>query len=210
MNNDSLNFNSKIEIIFVIDGGKIDYSKELKKIKSMILSNIDLKIFCSKKNLGQLHATVFGILMAEGERIVTYDVDHYKIDNIFLQTLKVTTDDFILYSLDEANKPIARKVGASIYHFIHKIFLKKINLKGSSIRNIKKKYLDKISFYVKNNYILLDHYLILHTNSIKEIKIASVYSNSSYSLYKLTELFLSNILARVTKKTLNLNTYKKL
>lgn len=148
--------------------------------------------------------------MAEGERIVTYDVDHYKIDNIFLQTLKVTTDDFILYSLDEANKPIARKVGASIYHFIHKIFLKKINLKGSSIRNIKKKYLDKISFYVKNNYILLDHYLILHTNSIKEIKIASVYSNSSYSLYKLTELFLSNILARVTKKTLNLNTYKKL
>lgn len=51
MNNDSLNFNSKIEIIFVIDGGKIDYSKELKKIKSMILSNIDLKIFCSKKIL---------------------------------------------------------------------------------------------------------------------------------------------------------------
>lgn len=97
------------ELIFVIDGCKEEYALEVK------LQNYPFwKVVYLKKNYGQNTATLCGLALTNGEKIITMDADMYAIDNLFNTTIPFS-EELIYGEIVYNKRRFYRRVGTLVH-----------------------------------------------------------------------------------------------
>lgn len=105
------------ELIFVIDGCKEEYALEAKLHKYP-----SWKVVYLKKNFGQNTATLCGLALTSGEKIITMDADMYTIDNLFNTTFPFS-EELVYGELFYTQKHFYRRVGSLAHSWMVKQML---------------------------------------------------------------------------------------
>lgn len=210
----SYNFNYEtVELIFVVDGGNTNYEEIIANFKDNAIKLNSISLHTSQINYGQYIATIFGLLKAKGEKIITLDIDHYSLTNIWSSLFsEVSLEyDLVLFELiGDRNKKISRTFGS---FFLNRLIKRRTNNKikdgrvGSSLKIINSNYLNTIKPMLINNPYQMDLILINNTDKFKFKNIVNKDLDSSYTFVKLTELFINIFINKKPKFDIS-NTYQ--
>lgn len=175
------------EIIFVNDGSIDNTWNKLVEINKQ---NGSARIVNLSKNFGQQNATWCGINLSKSDYVFTLDDDYiYTLDDInsLISTLKSSDADVVYGHLNDSNKGLIKKTGATLWkisvksHNAHKTEL------GTSIRLFKKDLIFKEHHHIFITNI--DEQIDWNTDIKKHIKLAERSSQRKESSYKRLNLF---------------------
>lgn len=169
-----------IELIFVVDGCAEKYD-------FILFEDYKLKIIVLDTNIGQIKATIKGMLVAENDYIVTVDQDVNLYNSLLTKLIEQKNEcDIVYIDLLYKKRKFYRKIGSFIMKVLFYIKSnKRIFRNGSSYRKISKPFFDSISDGIKNTYNI-DMFLLNNYRTISFIPYTTSEDNkSSYSLIKL-------------------------
>jgi len=191
---------SQYEVIFVDDGSQDKSWQVLKKIK---VKYKNVKIIKFTRNFGQHNALFCAFKYTQGKYIITLDDDLQKPPEEILKLINALKEnpqvDGVLGVPKKRKDNILRKWGSLLIDLTNSIIFKKpLHLKPSSFRLIKKQIINKILKANQNNPNPVVGPLLFQTTlNLINIKVKHdkrKYGKSQYSLTKIINLSLSNII----------------
>jgi glycosyltransferase involved in cell wall biosynthesis len=174
------------ELIFVNDRSPDNSVQLIQEVKKQLPDSIVLVDL--KRNIGQYAATIVGLYIAKGNKIITMDADFYPVEKNFKNMIEnISPSTELIYGeLPDTHENSFRKSGSFLFNSLVKFSInKKVNSNGSSFRLVTRNFLNKVLPDI-HEPMMLDIYLINATTNLKFIPLSiDVSASSSYSLFKL-------------------------
>ncbi|MGM0378803.1 MAG: glycosyltransferase family 2 protein [Bacillota bacterium] len=179
----------KFEIICIDDGSKdksVDILKELKKRYK------NIKIVILEKNFGQQNAIFAGFNFVNGKNVITIDDDGQQDIKDILKIFDLLKKYDIVFGV-EKDKSLGQNFRDL---FFKKFFFKNGNLKVSSFRGFKNKFIKNI-LKTEYKFIYISALLLKEGQNIGNLIIKKkkrINGKSGYNLYKRIKLFINLVI----------------
>lgn len=180
------NINFDFEIICIDDGSKDRSIYILKRLKEKYKN---IKIVILERNFGQQNAIFAGLNFVNGENIITIDDDGQQDIKDILKIFDLLKKYDIVFGV-----PKDKSLGQNLRDlFFKKVFFKNKDLKVSSFRGFKSKFIKKI-LKVEYKFIYISALLLKENKNIGNLiinKKKRINGKSGYNLYKRIKLFIN-------------------
>ncbi len=184
------------EVILVDDGSTDNSWEVIKGLTDSRKNTVGVKL---RKNFGQHNATCAGISKARGTFVITMD-DDLEFDLAVIQKLIATQlqkgADVVYGSFDKDNRSMTIKLTRSFYAILSRAIGGKNQVKGSSLRLMKRDLAKRIAERA-SNFVFIDEVVFWYTERIEFVpikRIEGLRKKSNYTSRKLLSLGLDVVL----------------